>query len=159
MNILKKCRHGNMIFSDNDAYVGKSFSIYGEYSEKEVELLQAIIEPGQIVVEVGANIGSLTVPISKAVGNSGMVLAFEPQKTAFYALCGNIFMNNLKNVFCYQKAIGNRAETILISEIDYDRPGNYGAFSLVENTTFNLVANKIPVEMNTLDEFNLTECH
>ena len=36
------------------------------------------LEPGDVAVEVGANIGSLTVPLANAVGEEGTLIAFEP---------------------------------------------------------------------------------
>lgn len=147
-----------MLFSDHDAYVGRSLSLYGEYSEEETKLLVRAVKPGGIVVEAGANIGSLTVPLAKKVGPTGMVYAFEPQRTTYYALCGNVFLNNLKNTFCFQRALGNSTTLVMIPDIDYDIEGNYGCYSLTQNTGFDIVPNKIPVEMNRLDDFGLPGC-
>jgi FkbM family methyltransferase len=158
MNIVKKCRHGEMLFSDHDAYVGKSLSLYGEYSEEETNLLIHAVQEGGIVIEAGANIGSLTVPLSKKVGYKGVVYAFEPQRTTYYALCGNIFINNLKNTFCFQRALGDTTSIVMIPDIDYDFAGNYGAYSIQQETSFDIVPTKVPVEMNRLDDFNLPGC-
>lgn len=157
MNIIQNCRYGKMLFSDHDAYVGKSLSLYGEYSEEETRLLMHAIKENAIVVEAGANIGSLTVPLAQKA-YKGVVYAFEPQRTTYYALCGNMFINNLKNVFCFQRALGNTTEVITIPDIDYDFAGNYGAYSLHQDTGFDKVPNKLPVEMNRLDDFGLPGC-
>ncbi len=37
-----------------DSYIGKSFKLYGEYSPGEAALFADILEPGDVVVEVGA---------------------------------------------------------------------------------------------------------
>jgi FkbM family methyltransferase len=158
MNVVQNCRHGKMLFSDHDAYVGRSLSLYGEYSETETKLLVHAVKEGGIVVEAGANIGSLTVPLAQKVGRAGMVYAFEPQRTTYYALCGNVFVNNLKNTFCFQRALGNATTLVMIPDIDYDFAGNYGAYSLHQDTGFDRVPNKVPVEMNRLDDFGLPGC-
>lgn len=155
MNKVQKCRHGQMLFSDHDAFVGRSLDLYGEYSEAEADLLLHALKPGGIAVEVGANIGALTVPLAK---KAGAMYAFEPQRTTFYALCGNVFANNLKNVFCFQRALGSERKLVTIPDIDYDFPGNYGAYSLVTSTAFDAVPIKVPVEMNMLDDFGLPAC-
>lgn len=158
MNVIQNCRYGKMLFSDHDAYVGKSLSLYGEYSEEETKLLMHATKEGGIVVEAGANIGSLTVPMAQRVGSTGMVYAFEPQRTTYYALCGNVFINNLKNTFCFQRALGDTTAVVMIPDIDYDFAGNYGAYSLHQETGFDKVPNKLPVEMNRLDDFGLPGC-
>lgn len=59
-NQLADCRYGKMLFNRNDRYIGKSLSLYGEYSQAEIELFRQILKPGSLVVEVGANIGTHT---------------------------------------------------------------------------------------------------
>ena len=158
MNTVADCRHGKLLFSTNDTYVGKALSLYGEYSEIECRLLCHLLKEGNTVVEVGANIGSLTVPMSKAVGRNGMVFAFEPQRTTFYCLCGNVFLNNLKNTFCFPHAVGDKDDVILIPDIDYDIVGNYGSFSIAEKSSFEVIPNRLPVEMHPLDAYKIQEC-
>jgi FkbM family methyltransferase len=82
------CRHGTFSFP-KDVYIGKSMETYGEYSEQEVQFLCSLLKLGDVVVEAGANIGAITVPMAKAVGNSGGVFAYEPQKAIFDILVDN----------------------------------------------------------------------
>ncbi len=72
------CRHGVFRFPA-DAYIGRSLETYGEYCEHEVRLLCSLLHAGDVVVEAGAHVGALTVPMARAVGPAGFVLAFEPQ--------------------------------------------------------------------------------
>ena len=62
---------------------------------------------GYISLDVGANIGCHTVPFAKLVGESGRVVAFEPQRLVFQNLCANLALNALTNVYVYhwQKAM------------------------------------------------------
>ena len=108
-NRFKACRHGTMLYNVNDAYVGKSFELYGEFSQGETELFGQILEPGNIVLEVGANIGAHTLFLAKAVGPQGAVLAFEPQRVVFQTLCANMALNSITNVRCQQAALGRGA--------------------------------------------------
>jgi len=148
-----------MLFSCNDTYVGGSLAVYGEYSPAEAAILQKCIKPGSIIIEVGANIGALTVPMAQATTLKGLVYAFEPQRTTYYGLCGNVFLNGLKNVFCFHRAIGDVPQITTIPDLDYDFPGNFGAFSLVEDSGVEKVTkNRIPMEVNTLDQFGIPAC-
>ena len=47
-------------------------------NEKEFKLLRRLVNEGDIVFDIGANIGSYTYALSSTVGNSGKVFAFEP---------------------------------------------------------------------------------
>jgi FkbM family methyltransferase len=92
---LKHCRYGWMLFSG--PYIGKCFDLYGEYSESEVALMRAFLKEGSTVVDVGANIGDLTVPLARIVGETGRVYAIESHPENYNVLCANLALNNLRN--------------------------------------------------------------
>lgn len=81
--IKKPCRYGEMAFHHTDKWIGRSLDLYGEWSEGEVELFRNVVKPGDVVIEAGANVGALTIPLAKIVGDTGRVHAFEPQKDNF----------------------------------------------------------------------------
>ena len=89
-NALVRAKHGLMLFNKNDTYIGRSIGKYGEFSEGEIAIFDQLCRPGDIVVEVGANIGTHTLPIAKMVGVAGRVHAFEPQRIVFQTLCANM---------------------------------------------------------------------
>lgn len=93
---LKHCRYGWMLFSG--PYIGKCFELYGQYSESEVAMMRAFLREGSTVIDVGANIGDLTVPLARAVGDTGRVYAIESHPGVFNVLCANLALNNLENV-------------------------------------------------------------
>jgi len=65
------------------------------------------IVPGQTVVEIGANIGGLTVFLSQLVGVNGKIICFEPNPIAFSLLTKNT--KGLRNVSCYNLAVGRKS--------------------------------------------------
>jgi FkbM family methyltransferase len=127
---LRACRHGPMMYLRNDMYIGRSFDQYGEYSEGEVEVFRAFLRPGDIALDVGANIGALTIPMAQLVGPSGSVYAFEPQRIVFQILCGNVALNELGNVYTLQWAVGHAAGTTKVAPLDYSAQNNFGGLSL-----------------------------
>jgi FkbM family methyltransferase len=127
---IKQCRHGRLLFYDNDTYIGKSLDVSGVYSEEEILLWQQIVKPGHTVIEVGANIGAHTVWFSKAVGPSGRVIAVEPQRQLFHMLCGNLALNEVKNTSATFAALGAACGTVPVPHIEYGKPGNFGGVSL-----------------------------
>src|SRR5260221_9055050 len=92
---LKHCRYGWMLFSG--PYIGKCFDLYGQYSESEVAMMRAFLTEGGTVIDVGANIGDLTLPISQIVGPSGKVFAIESHPEVFNVLCANLAINQVRN--------------------------------------------------------------
>ena len=103
-NRLKTCRHGEMIFNVHDQHIGRSLDLYGEWAESELELLGLFIKPGDLVVDVGANIGTHTVFFAQRAGAAGQVYALEPQRIVFQSLCANLALNGLLNVRAFHAA-------------------------------------------------------
>jgi len=93
---LGRCKYGWMIY--DGPYIGKCLELYGEYSESEVSVFKSCIKQGDVAIEIGANIGSLTLPISQLVGPEGRVIAVESHPETFNILCANLAINGLKNV-------------------------------------------------------------
>ena len=129
-NGLVHGRHGYFVYNRNDVYIGRSLEQYGEFSEQEFSLLAQIVRAGDVVIEVGANIGSHTVGLAKTVGEKGRIHAFEPQRVVYQNLCANVSLNSLANVDCHQVAVGRTAGEVLIPEIRYDVEGNFGGVNV-----------------------------
>lgn len=144
-NKLVRGRYGYFLANENDIYVGRSLIKYGEYSQDEADLFQQICRPGDVVVEVGANIGALTVPIARLVGPGGRVVACEPQPVIFQMLCANLALNSLINVDCYNCGLAATAGEIRIPQYDYRKPGNFGGVSLTDART------GTPIPLATVD--------
>ena len=154
MNICHDFRFGKIMYNVLDEYMGKSFKLYGEYSPGEAALFADLLQPGDVVVEVGANIGAHTVRLAQLVGKEGRVLAFEPQRLCFQLLNGNVAINSLTNVYTYQKCVGATAGHMMVPELSPDEVHNWGGVSL-ENIKGN---EGEQVECITLDSLNLTKC-
>ncbi|MFT3878135.1 MAG: hypothetical protein QM703_00565 [Gemmatales bacterium] len=50
----------------------------------EVALVQTLVKPGNIVMDVGAHIGVYSTMLAELVGPTGLVLAYEPHPTMLY---------------------------------------------------------------------------
>ncbi len=147
--LLRDCRHGRMLFLRRDQYVGKSLDLYGEFSEGEADLFAQILVPGQVVVEVGANIGAHTIQLAKLVGPSGAVVAFEPQRVIFQLLAANVALNEQFHVHTFHQAVGRQAGTLMVPVGDYAGAHNFGGISLTRDGPGE------PVPVVTLDSLTL----
>src|SRR5215467_5835766 len=81
---------------------------FGVFEPYTVRAIQAIVKPGQTVFDVGANIGCHTLLLSKMVGSSGRVFAFEPMGAPHSRLMRNLSLNTwTDNVTVEKTVLGN----------------------------------------------------
>jgi FkbM family methyltransferase len=140
------CRHGVFTYHSQDRFLGTSLRIYGEWSEDEVLMYDVFLKPTDIAIEVGANIGALTVPLARRCNK---VIAFEPQPENYALLCSNLSCNNISNVDHLPFAVGAKNGTVKIqslNEIDevHGVIGDYGGFVVGSSGSHS-------VEQHTLD--------
>lgn len=76
--------------------VGKDLFINGIYESKTISKIQRLLKKESIFFDVGANIGSITLPIAKLT--DAHVHAFDPSRLSFKYLEKNVKDNNLNNV-------------------------------------------------------------
>ena len=58
---MKRWRHGLLMYNVNDNFIGRSIDLYGEWCDSELSLLGQFLQPGDLAIDVGANIGTHTV--------------------------------------------------------------------------------------------------
>jgi FkbM family methyltransferase len=92
-----------MAVDGDDTFVGRALVEVGEYSWAEVQLLGGLLRPASVVVEAGAHIGAITVPLARKCAR---VIAFEPQRLVHQMLCANLVLNGVVNVWAVQAALG-----------------------------------------------------
>jgi len=112
-------------------YVGNAIGNYGEYGEIEFEFMHKLLRPGHDAVEVGANMGSHTVPLARAMAAIGRrLLAVEPQPVVFQNMCANVALNRLLNVQAENCACADAPGWLSFEPQDYTAVGNFGGVSM-----------------------------
>lgn len=144
--VLAGTDHGTMIVNRLDWYekedggaigVGLALLNNGSYAATETrflaELLTGLRETrgdGVVALDVGANIGTFTIAWAQHMEGWGRVLAFEAQERVYYALAGNVALNNCFNAQAIAAAVGAKGGTIEVPILDYQLPANSGGLSL-----------------------------
>jgi FkbM family methyltransferase len=121
-----------MVWSTNDALNGILLRD-GIHEESTLKLSNFILlcNPGeQVILDIGANIGTYSIPLAREAADIRKVFSFEVQRQVFLQLCGNIFLNRLDNVYPFHFGVGEETKTIEIPKVDYTKCWNVGGFSI-----------------------------
>ena len=78
-----------------DLTEGIDFAIFlmGAFEPSTIRSYRSLVESGDVVLDIGANIGAHTLPLASLVGDRGKVIAFEPTDYAFKKLQDNLALN------------------------------------------------------------------
>lgn len=86
---------------------------YRGFSEPDTaDFFYRFLQPGMVMLDVGAHIGEYTLLAAKLVGASGRVHAFEPQAHLFPVLTESVQMNGFKQVVLNCAAVSDRVGKI-----------------------------------------------
>jgi FkbM family methyltransferase len=112
---------------------------------EEARLFQGLVRPGMRVVDVGANVGLYALLLARLTGESGHVVAFEPEPELFRALCANRAANGAANVTPVNLALGATSGRV---------PFRRNAFNSGDNRLGGLSwgASTVEVELARLDD-------
>ncbi|MDI9432604.1 MAG: FkbM family methyltransferase [Planctomycetota bacterium] len=83
---------------------------------EDCEFFSRYLRPGDTVVDVGANIGLLSLTASRLVGEQGWVYAFEPHPRVYEYLLGNIALNRAQNIRAFNAALGDTEGTVRFAD-------------------------------------------
>lgn len=114
-------------FSSND-YIERRVWMMGEYESEIAAVFAAHVQRGNTVLDVGANIGINTIRLSKLVGETGKVYAFEPVPDTAGRFRSNMSLNSCINVSLFECALSEENTTISMNNSKEEE--NKGAFNL-----------------------------
>jgi FkbM family methyltransferase len=103
-----------------DVHVSAAITASGIWEPRETRLLLETLRPGDVFVDVGANIGYFSLLASRLVGATGSVLAFEPERGNYELLEANCRLNQCGNIRCFMAALGeeNASGTLYLNELN-----------------------------------------
>ena len=136
---------GNKLFLSKKG-LGLTVSHYGTYEKSESKIMEEEIKVGNIVVDVGANIGLHTLNMARIVGNTGPVFAFEPDPSNFEILRKNVKINNYQNIILEQKACADKYGRTTLYQSDH--PGMHRVFPQTKQAK-----GQVQVELTSLDKY------
>ena len=144
--VVAASNHGTMIVNRFDyqrASTGESYGVghqileYAAFDPSEVDMALQLLTvrrkhfgDGVVAIDCGANIGAHAVEWAIAMAGWGTVLAIEAQERLFYALAGNIAINNCFNAKAMHAAVAAKGGTMGMPAPDYMKPSSFGSLEL-----------------------------
>ena len=139
--------YGQTMFLDSDdAIVSPMLLRDGYFEPFETAIIQAEVKPGDVVLDIGANIGYYTLILAKLVGETGKVYAFEPDPDNFRLLRKNVRANGHRNVVLVQKAVSDVSGPLDLF-LCPDNKGDHRIYDSADDRR------KVPIEATTLDDY------
>lgn len=110
-----------LIVKSDDIGVGIPLITKKAYEPLQTGLFLDTLKAGQVIFDIGANIGYYALLASKKIGSDGKVYAFEPDKNNIQVLVKNIELNNLTNIDLVQKAISDKTGFVNFKSSDLSK--------------------------------------
>ncbi len=161
-------------FLDLEKKLQRNFYIYNEFEPHHDQILESVIQPNSIVIDIGANVGILSVKFANILkkkesdkneknGNSGKVISFEPSEKTFSELLFNIEINKDRKhseIEAHNIGVGSKTEDKVFFEIknlDMQHSHAFIKNNLFKNKEKNILERK--VACTSLDDFFLEKYH
>lgn len=134
-SIQLQTRYGPFLMNRHDRHQPLAILQTGApHIDAEIQSLLALsdlLPDGAQVVDAGANIGLISVPLAQRLApRGGTVMAFEPQRLIYYMLAGNTVLAGLDNLVCLQLALGDAEGEVVVPRLDPHQPQDFGMVSL-----------------------------
>ena len=97
-------------------YICKEAYWFGDFDPWVDRTLRRLAKPGDIAIDIGANIGTTTLCLARSVGSAGRVISFEPMPSNFAMLCSNVEANGFQHVDICSVALSDRVGTACMLE-------------------------------------------
>lgn len=112
-------------------YLAKTGATHIEHEIAMLVTIANTLSENCVIVDAGANIGLISVPLASAVkARGGAVHAFEVQRPLYMALCGTVVLNDLSNLLPYNEGLGVISQVCRLPYVDYGKRADFGLVSV-----------------------------
>jgi FkbM family methyltransferase len=119
--------------------------VYWGFCTDRPQALYALIRPGTVVFDVGANLGDVALNLAAMVGPEGKVHAFEPDPVSFTKLTENLALNAFTNVTTWKLGLGEVPGALTMN---VNSPGNRGGNRIASTRP---TPESFAIEIDTID--------
>jgi FkbM family methyltransferase len=120
-----RCMFGNTFRLDMPDIVSQYLFKFGFWEPSLTQFLKSVLRPGDILVDVGSNIGYFALAAARLVGPTGKVHAIEASPSIFERLQSNIRVSGVSNITCYNNAaLDGDGEVTIYLEMGVNKGGS-----------------------------------
>jgi FkbM family methyltransferase len=155
-------RHDYRLVSGGGYGVGYQLLNTSSFDQNEVDVVLHLLYArrevhgdGVVAVDCGANIGVHTIEWAKFMHAWGSVIAIEAQERIFYALAGNITLNNCFNARAIWGAVGAENGTINVPQPNYFVPSSFGSLEIRDGANCENIGQVIDRSSGSAQKTNL----
>ena len=110
--VVSRTQFGAMLTTDTQDLIQRYIHIFGVWEPHLTAWLQRRLRPGDVFIDVGANVGYYTLLASQLVGEAGGVVAIEASPTFHGRLRDHVGMNGCANVRTVNIAASDRHQEL-----------------------------------------------
>lgn len=122
--------------------------IFNGFEQQEINYLTSVLKKGDIFIDIGSNIGLFSLLASEIVGDTGMILSYEPSPSTFLRLKENIEINHFKNIEARNLGVSNQSGELML-HISQNGHDAWNSFAPSEDNKLEKV---VMVPVTTLDK-------
>ena len=145
--LVKMVQGSKMKLDLNDKGISKDLAVDGIREPESTNAIKNFIKEGDVVVDIGANLGYYALLESRIVGSKGIVYAIEPSPSNVDGLNENIKLNGYTNIECFTIGIGDKKE---IAKMFISPHSNLNSLVIQKNKK---IIGNIYIQITTLDDF------
>jgi FkbM family methyltransferase len=107
---------GDTLWVDLRSSIGRSVFATGGFDEAVCQAAAANLREGDVVIDVGANIGYYAIRFARAVGPNGRVHAFEIDERALRCLRRTLRRNAVPQLHLHEVAVANAPGVLYLNQ-------------------------------------------
>jgi FkbM family methyltransferase len=146
---VTKLSYGLRMKIDPSEFLQAHLYLFGSYELPTIRHIRSFLTPGAVCIDVGAQMGYLSLAMATSAGRQTAVHAFEPEDINAARFRENMALNNIQNVQLHREAVSNIEGTL---HLFLSKTANAGTHSTLYNER-TVTEESIQIPATTLDAF------
>lgn len=142
-------RDGLRMKIDPSEYLQAHLYLFGSYELPTIRHIRSYLSPGSICIDVGAQMGYLSLAMATSANRTTIVHAFEPEDHNAARFAENMSINSISNVHLHRQAVSNVEGSL---RLYFSKTDNAGTHSTLYNER-TVTEEFVTIPATTLDAF------
>lgn len=125
--------------------------VYWDFKARDRDKLYSLVKKGDVIFDVGTNVGETLLNFAKLTGETGYVYGFEPDEENYTNAIKNISLNSFANIHVFKKAVSDKKETLKLFVVEPHNRGMNRILDAGDTSDYQYTT----IEATTLDDIIL----